>query len=105
MSQRSIRPRLAGSRVQGERRMASRLARMETETPWWRLEKTEADTRAVDRKVLVRLLEQLTLIRRFEERLLKLSVAGVLHGPAHSSIGQDGEAVGAISALSATDKI
>jgi len=85
--------------------MSVRMARLETDTPWWRLEKTEADTQAVDRRKLVRLLEQLIIIRRFEERLLKLSTAGVLHGPAHSSIGQDGGAVGAMSALSATDKI
>lgn len=51
------------------------------------------------------MLERLVLIRRFEERLLELSTAGVLHGPAHSSIGQEGAAVGAISVLTATDKI
>lgn len=85
--------------------MASKLVRQETQTPWWRLEKTDADVRAIARPELVRLLEQLILIRRFEERLLKLSVAGILHGPAHSSIGQEGEAVGAISALVTSDKI
>ncbi|OZB33374.1 MAG: MFS transporter [Ferrovum sp. 34-44-207] len=51
------------------------------------------------------MLERLVLIRRFEERLLELSTSGVLHGPAHSSIGQEGAAVGAISVLTATDKI
>lgn len=51
------------------------------------------------------MLERLVLIRRFEERLLELSTYGVLHGPAHSSIGQEGAAVGAISVLTATDKI
>lgn len=51
------------------------------------------------------MLERLILIRRFEERLLELSTAGLLHGPAHSSIGQEGAAVGAISVLTASDKI
>lgn len=85
--------------------MASRMVRQETQTPWWRLEKTSADVEAIPRTELVRLLEQLILIRRFEERLLKLSVAGILHGPAHSSIGQESEAVGAISVLATGDKI
>lgn len=85
--------------------MTSRMVRLETKTPWWRLDATDADVRAVDRPVLMRMLEQLVLIRRFEERLLKLSVGGILHGPAHSSIGQEGEAVGAMSVLRTTDKI
>lgn len=85
--------------------MASNLVALKTKTPWWRLTTTEADTRAIDTSTLVLMLEQLLLIRRFEEKLLKLSVAGILHGPAHSSIGQEGAAVGAMSVLRSTDKI
>ena len=85
--------------------MAARMERQGVDTPWWRLERSPADLDSIAPAELLRLLEQLLLIRRFEERLLKLSVAGILHGPAHSSIGQDGAAVGAMSALATTDKI
>lgn len=83
----------------------SRLAALHTDTPWWRLTATAADVGAIAPREMVRMLEQLILIRRFEEKLLKLSVAGILHGPAHSSIGQDGAAVGAMSVLESADKI
>lgn len=85
--------------------MAPRMERQTVDTAWWRLTSSEQDARAIGAAELLRLLEQLLLIRRFEERLLKLSVAGILHGPAHSSIGQEGAAVGAISALESGDKI
>lgn len=76
-----------------------------TDTPWWALETDEEDLRAVDSDELVRMLEQLVVIRRFEEKLLELSADGILHGPAHSSLGQEGAAVGAMSMLQSTDKI
>ncbi|EKF44516.1 transketolase, C-terminal domain-containing protein 1 [Nitratireductor indicus C115] len=81
------------------------LKKRSTGTPWWELQVSDADMRKVERTELVRMLEQLLLIREFEERLLDLSTAGILHGPAHASIGQEGAAVGAMSALGSTDKI
>ncbi len=45
------------------------------------------------------------LIRRFEEKLLELEKAGLIHGPAHTSIGQEAGAVGAMSVLKAGRKI
>ena len=85
--------------------MAFNLTPLKTDTPWWRLDTNGDDIQDIDHAELLTLLEQLILVRRFEERLLKLSVAGVLHGPAHSSIGQDGAAVGAMSVLGSNDKI
>jgi len=85
--------------------MAGKLVALKTKTPWSRLEVNDADIRAIDKRELMVMLEQLILIRHFEEKLLKLSVAGILHGPAHSSIGQEGAAVGAMSVLRSTDKI
>jgi 2-oxoisovalerate dehydrogenase E1 component len=86
--------------------MTSKLVALKTKTPWWRLDIDAKDAMdGIDGAELQAMLEQLIIIRRFEERLLKLSVAGVLHGPAHSSIGQDGAAVGAMSVLGSTDKI
>ncbi|MDE2119590.1 MAG: MFS transporter [Betaproteobacteria bacterium] len=81
------------------------MERQTVDTAWWRLTSSDEDAQAIGAGELLRMLEQLLLIRRFEERLLKLSVAGILHGPAHSSIGQEGAAVGAISALETGDKI
>ena len=75
------------------------------ETPWYRLEATQADWQAEDPVLLARLLEQLLIIRHFEERVLDLFKAGCIHGPAHASIGQEGGAVGAMSVLGSTDKI
>lgn len=75
------------------------------DTPWYRIEATEADWQAEDPVVLARMLENLLVIRQFEERILDLFKAGCVHGPAHSSIGQEGGAVGAMSALSSGDKI
>ena len=42
---------------------------------------------------------QLHLIRAFEETVLELAGEGLVHGPAHSSIGQEGGAVGSIVGL------
>ena len=85
--------------------MAVKLAALTTQTPWYRLEREDEDLLAIPAAELKAMLEQLMLIRHFEETLLKLNVAGILHGPAHSSIGQDGAAVGAMSVLRSSDKI
>ncbi|WP_205718450.1 thiamine pyrophosphate-dependent enzyme [Actinomadura sp. WMMA1423] len=45
------------------------------------------------------------MIRSFEERVLELARAGLIHGPAHSSIGQEGGAVGSVLALGAGDTV
>lgn len=76
-----------------------------SDTPWWRLTAAAADIEQISQRKLLAMLEQLMLIRRFEEQILDLSIAGLLHGPAHSSIGQEGAAVGAMSVLRSTDKI
>ncbi len=59
-----------------------------TDTPWYRLEVGEEDWKTEDAVLLVRLYEQLLLIRRYEEKLLELHGLGLIHGPAHVSIGQ-----------------
>ena len=45
------------------------------------------------------------LIRTFEEYVLELAAAGLVHGPAHSSIGQEGGAVGSVLALQDGDEV
>ena len=72
---------------------------------WVRLELDEADWGEEQARDLVHWYGQMLLIRRFEEKLLDLEKAGLIHGPAHASIGQEAGAVGAMSALGTEDKI
>jgi 2-oxoisovalerate dehydrogenase E1 component len=51
------------------------------------------------------MLGQLHLIRAFEETVLELAGEGLVHGPAHSSIGQEGGAVGSIAGLRSSDAV
>ncbi len=72
---------------------------------WFRLETDESDWRHEAPADLVHWYGQMLLIRRFEEKLLELDKAGLIHGPAHTSIGQEAGAVGAMSVLGRGDKI
>ena len=73
--------------------------------PWRLLSVDESDWSAADPGLLGTMLAQLHLIRAFEEKVLQLSGQGLVHGPAHSSIGQEGGAVGSIVPLRITDQI
>jgi 2-oxoisovalerate dehydrogenase E1 component len=79
--------------------------RLDAAAPWVEVRATEADWDAADPHLLTGMLSQLILIRSFEEYVLELAGAGLIHGPAHSSIGQEGGAVGSISALSSRDTV
>ena len=79
--------------------------RLNTGVEWVQLETTAADWKAADPALLATMLGQLHLIRAFEEAVLDLAGAGLVHGPAHSSIGQEGGAVGSIVGLRATDAV
>jgi 2-oxoisovalerate dehydrogenase E1 component len=79
--------------------------RLEAAAPWVRLTSTEADWRAADPALLGAMLGELHLIRAFEETVLELAGEGLVHGPAHSSIGQEGGAVGSIVGLRSADGV
>ena len=66
---------------------------------------TDADWDAADPELLAAMFHQLVLIRVFEEYVLELAAAGLVHGPAHSSIGQEGGAVGSVLALQPGDQV
>ncbi|WP_245154349.1 alpha-ketoacid dehydrogenase subunit alpha/beta [Rhodococcus sp. 1R11] len=51
------------------------------------------------------MLGQLHLVRAFEETVLELAGEGLVHGPAHSSIGQEGGAIGSIVGLRSSDAV
>ncbi|MEY4366784.1 MAG: hypothetical protein RLZ28_199 [Actinomycetota bacterium] len=73
--------------------------------PWVELKTTPEDWRNADPQLLETMLGQMHLIRAFEETVLKLAGEGLVHGPAHSSIGQEGGAVGSIVGLRGTDAV
>jgi len=78
---------------------------LETHAPWVELTTTEDDWKAADPSLLATMLVELHLIRAFEETVLELAGEGLVHGPAHSSIGQEGGAVGSIVGLRSTDAV
>jgi 2-oxoisovalerate dehydrogenase E1 component len=73
--------------------------------PWIELRATEQDWDEADGDVLLRLLGQAQWIRSFEEYVLELAGQGLVHGPAHSSIGQEGGAVGSVLPLRSDDYV
>jgi len=73
--------------------------------PWQEVRTTPQDWAEADPRLLETFLGQLHLIRAFEEEILELSGQGLVHGPAHSSIGQEGGAVGSIVGLRSSDGV
>ncbi|MFG1465321.1 thiamine pyrophosphate-dependent enzyme [Xanthobacter sp. DSM 24535] len=84
--------------------MADRIA-LQAAAPWIELRTTEADWQQADPKLLGELLTQMNLIRAFEETVLELAGEGLVHGPAHSSVGQEGGAAGSIVGLRPGDQV
>ena len=73
--------------------------------PWVQLTTTDSDWDTADPALLTTMFAQLVLIRSFEEYVLQLAGEGLIHGPAHSSIGQEGGAVASILPLRTADTI
>jgi 2-oxoisovalerate dehydrogenase E1 component len=78
---------------------------LEPAEPWVALTTTSDDWRNADPKLLATMLGAMHLIRAFEEAVLELSGEGLVHGPVHSSIGQEGGAVGSIVGLTSSDAV
>ena len=74
-------------------------------SPWVQVVATDADWDAADEGLLRTIYAQLVWIRSFEQYVLDLAGAGLIHGPAHSSIGQEGGAVGSVLALTSEDSV
>src|SRR3954468_6061560 len=73
--------------------------------PWRELRTTPDDWRKAGAPRLLRLLQHMQIIRAFEESVLELAGEALVHGPAHSSIGQEGGAVGSIVGLRSSDAV
>lgn len=69
------------------------------------LRTTQKDWDAADPSLLEDMLVQMNTVRIFEEVVLQLAGEGLVHGPAHSSIGQEGAAVGSVLALRGPDGV
>lgn len=78
---------------------------LEPQAPWRQLTAEASDWQQADPALLGTMLTQLHWIRAFEEAVLDLAAEGLVHGPAHSSVGQEGGAVGSVLALGAGDQI
>ncbi|MDR3201352.1 MAG: hypothetical protein LBT68_07815, partial [Spirochaetales bacterium] len=63
------------------------------------------EERKLEAALLRKMFFEIQLIRDFETRLLELKDLGLVHGPCHSSIGEEGGAVGSIMALEKDDII
>ena len=75
------------------------------DAPWTQVVATDDDWNAADPGLLQAMFAQLVLIRSFEQYVLDLGSDGLIHGPAHSSIGQEGGAVGSVLALTSPDTV
>jgi 2-oxoisovalerate dehydrogenase E1 component len=73
--------------------------------PWVEVVATEDDWDAAEPGLLTTMYSQLVLVRTFEELVLTLAGEGLVHGPAHSSIGQEGGAVGSVLGLTSEDTV
>jgi 2-oxoisovalerate dehydrogenase E1 component len=79
--------------------------RHKSTAPWVELITTNSDWDAAAPDLLKTMLTQMVLVRAFEEYVLELAAAGLIHGPVHSSIGQEGGAVGSALALVTADSV
>lgn len=75
------------------------------DTPWQEIRSTPEDWDDIGKDALLGMLHRLHLIRAFEETVLQLEGEGLVHGPAHSSIGQEGGAVGSLGLLTSSDLV
>ena len=71
-----------------------RTIQLKTDVPWKEIRVTDLDWKRADPKEMVHMLHNINLIRAFEETVLELAGETLVHGPAHSSIGQEGAGLG-----------
>ncbi len=82
-----------------------KLINLTQESPWQEVQSTAKDWDQAGAATLLRMQYHLHVVRAFEEMVLELDGQGLVHGPAHSSVGQDGGAVACMSVLNSPDAI
>ena len=83
----------------------ARITNLDYAQPWLELASTPRDWQKLGKDELLRMLYFQRIVRTFEETVLSLEKLGLVHGPAHSSIGQEGGAVGSVMLLGSDDQI
>ncbi len=78
---------------------------LEPSATWNQFTATADDWDAADPALLQSMTVQMHLIRAFEEQVLDLAGQKLINGPAHSSIGQEGGAVGSAIPLTVEDQV
>ena len=78
---------------------------LQPNSPWVALATDSAAWAATEPNLLDSMLTSMVLIRAFEEKVLELAGQGLVHGPAHSAIGQEGGATGSVLAMRGSDQI
>lgn len=72
---------------------------------WLEIEATSSDWDKTGKSGCLTMLSHMHLIRSFEEALLGLEKHGLVHGPLHVSVGQEGAIVGALSVMRDSDLV
>jgi len=85
--------------------MTPTIKSLRSDAPWVELVPTAKDWKLIGGDRLGTLLVCMQVIRVFEETVLDLAAKGLVHGPAHSSIGQEGGAAGSIVGLFSEDQV
>ena len=83
----------------------SKLEKVQPTGSCHRLQVSAVDFRKIKKIDHTRMLFLLHLIREFEDKLLELKDADLIHGPVHSSIGQEANAAAAAVALKKSDLV
>jgi len=74
-------------------------------SPWREIRASREDWSALDPSLGGTMLAQMHLIRAFEEKVLELASQGLVHGPAHSAVGQEAGAVASALAMRTSDQV
>lgn len=82
-----------------------KINKLKSNAPWVEFAIKDEDWKKANPDVLKTLLVHTHLIRIFEESVVQLAMEGLVHGPAHSSVGQEAGAAGSLAFLRASDKI
>jgi len=72
---------------------------------WLEISATDADWTKIGKDEALKMHHHLHLVRAFEEMVLEIDGQVLIHGPAHSSIGQEDGAIGSISPLMPDDQV
>jgi 2-oxoisovalerate dehydrogenase E1 component len=83
----------------------SKFTKIRPEAECCRYETTEKDFLTIPKVTLAKILFYLYSVREFESALLDLQEKGLVHGPVHSSIGQEAVAAGIAASLSKKDYV